>query len=97
MELCLAWMTIKMWIVAVQMPFFLLVHIMFPEQVREKRKEMHLHVVWACCSFLWVTEPEKTADISRCHHLFPPEMTSEEREQKFCTDDVSLSRFGFCF
>ena len=42
MELCLAWMTIKMWIVAVKMPFFLLAHIMFPEQVREKRKEMHL-------------------------------------------------------
>ena len=45
MELCLAWMTIKMWIVAVKMPFFLLAHIMFPEQVREKRKEMHLQGV----------------------------------------------------
>ena len=45
MELSLAWMTIKMWIVAVKMPFFLLAHIMFPEQVREKRKEMHLQGV----------------------------------------------------
>ena len=39
MELCLASMTIKMWIVAVKMSFSLLVHIMFPEQVREKRKK----------------------------------------------------------
>ena len=45
MELCLACMTIKMWIVAVKMPFFLSVHIMFPEQVRNKRKEMHLQGV----------------------------------------------------
>ena len=36
--------------------------------------------------------PEETADISRRHHWFPREMTSEERAQKFYTDDVSLSR-----
>ena len=63
----------------------------------KRKKKEKKHLVWACCSFLWVTEPEETANISRCHHLFPPEMTSEEREQKFCTVDVSLSRFGLCF
>ena len=36
--------------------------------------------------------------ISPRHHWFPREMTSEERERKFHTDDVSLPRFGqrFC-
>ena len=39
--------------------------------------------------------PEKqTTDISRRHHWFPREMTSEKREQKFHTDDVSLPRSG---
>ena len=33
-------------------------------------------------------QPEKTADISRCHHWFPRKMTSEKRVQKFHTDDV---------
>ena len=33
-------------------------------------------------------KPEKTADISRRHLLLPREMMSEERAQKFHTDDV---------
>ena len=37
-------------------------------------------------------KPRKSADISRRHHWFPREMTSEEREQKFHTDDASLPR-----
>ena len=37
----------------------------------------------------------KTADISRRHHWFPSEMRSEERGQKFHTDDVSLVRSGY--
>ena len=35
-------------------------------------------------------QPEKTAEISRRHGWFPCEMVSEERAQKFHTDDVSL-------
>ena len=35
---------------------------------------------------------EKTNQISRRHFWFPREMTSEERAQKFHTDDVSLPR-----
>ena len=35
-------------------------------------------------------EPEKTADISRARHLSPPKTTSEQRGQKFYTDDASL-------
>ena len=35
--------------------------------------------------------------ISPRHSWLPREMTSEEREQKFHTDDVSLPRFGQCF
>ena len=30
-------------------------------------------------------------------HWFPREMKSDERAQKFHTDDVSLPRFGQCF
>ena len=33
-------------------------------------------------------------DISRRHHLFPREMTSEKQLQKFRFDGVSLSRSG---
>ena len=36
--------------------------------------------------------PEKTADIPRRQHWFPREITSEERAQKFHTDDASLPR-----
>ena len=39
-------------------------------------------------------QPEKTADITRRHHWFPREMTSEKRVQKFHTDDVSLGISG---
>ena len=35
---------------------------------------------------------EKTVDISRSHQRFLRQMTSEERAQKFHTDDVSLPR-----
>ena len=38
--------------------------------------------------------PEKTADISRRHYCSLREMTSEERLQKFHTDDTSLPRYG---
>ena len=31
--------------------------------------------------------PDKTADISRCHHWLPCEMMSEQGLQKFHTDD----------
>ena len=31
--------------------------------------------------------PEKTADIWRRYHWFPRQMTSEERSQKFHTDE----------
>ena len=34
----------------------------------------------------------KTAEISRCQHWFPREVTFEERAQKFHSDDVSLRR-----
>ena len=34
---------------------------------------------------------------SRHHHWFPRKMTSEERAQKFHTDDVSLPWSGLCF
>ena len=37
-------------------------------------------------------KPEKTADISRPHHCFPREMTSEKQVQKFHTVDASLPR-----
>ena len=37
---------------------------------------------------------EKTADIWRRYHWFLRQMTSEKREQKFRTDDVSPSRSG---
>ena len=43
--------------------------------------------------FSW---PEKRAEISRRHNWFPREMTSEQRLQKFHTDDASLSRSGKC-
>ena len=36
--------------------------------------------------------PEKTGDIPRRQHLFLREITSEERAQKFHTDDASLPR-----
>ena len=36
----------------------------------------------------------KTADIPRRHRLFPREMTSEKRAQKFHTGDVTLPRSG---
>ena len=39
---------------------------------------------------------EKTACISQRHHWFPREMTSEQRLQKFHTDDASLPRSGWC-
>ena len=35
--------------------------------------------------------PKKTTGISRRHQWFPRELTSEEQEQKFSTDDVPLS------
>ena len=41
--------------------------------------------------FKWL---EKTADISRRHHRFPLEMTSEKRAQKFHTDDASPADLG---
>ena len=41
--------------------------------------------------------PEKTADISRRHHWFPREMTSEKRAQKFHTDDATLLSSIKCF
>ena len=40
------------------------------------------------------TYPEETADISWRHYWFLREMASEERAQKFHTDNVSLSRSG---
>ena len=40
----------------------------------------------------WVkTWLKKTTGISRRHQWFPREVTSEEQEQKFSSDDVSLS------
>ena len=39
-------------------------------------------------------QPEKTTDISRRHHWFPSEVTSEKRALKFYTEDVSLPRSG---
>ena len=44
-----------------------------------------------------IVDSLKTADISRRQHCFPREMTSEERAQKFHTDDESLHRTGYCF
>ena len=41
--------------------------------------------------------PGKAADISRCHHCFPREMTSEERLQKFHSDDLSSPAPGWGF
>ena len=40
---------------------------------------------------------EKTADISRRHHWFPREMTSEKQAQKFHTDDATLLSSIKCF
>ena len=40
---------------------------------------------------------KKTDDISRCHHWFPREMTSDKRAQKFHTNDASLPRSGKFF
>ena len=42
-------------------------------------------------------QPDKAADIWQRHHLFPYEMESEEREQKFYTDDTSLANSGRFF
>ena len=44
-----------------------------------------------------ISQPEKTADISRRHHCFPREMTSQKRVQKVHSDDASLPRSGWCF
>ena len=43
---------------------------------------------WPC--FVTNLSTEKTADILWRHDWFPPEMTTEQRPQKFHTDDVSL-------
>ena len=40
------------------------------------------------------TKPEKTAEILRRYHWFPREITSEERAEKFLTDDSTLPRFS---
>ena len=49
--------------------------------------------MWQICClrniFKW---PEKTASILRCHHWFSHRMMSEERVQKFHTDNVSQPR-----
>ena len=42
---------------------------------------------------LAIRQPEKTAVISQRHYWFP-RMASEERAQKFHTDDVLLPRSG---
>ena len=42
-------------------------------------------------------QPEKTANIWRCCHWFPLQMTFEKQAQKFHTDDASLPRSGWCF
>ena len=42
-------------------------------------------------------QPEKTANIWRCYHWFPLQMTFEKQAQKFHTDDASLPRSGWCF
>ena len=42
-------------------------------------------------------QPEKTANIWRCFHWFPLQMTFEKWAQKFHTDEASLSRSGWCF
>ena len=39
----------------------------------------------------------KKSDITRCHHWFTREMTSEKRAPKFPSDDTSLPRSGYCF
>ena len=46
------------------------------------------------CDRLQNGQPEKTVDISRRHHWFLREITSEKRAQKFHTDDMSLPRSG---
>ena len=46
----------------------------------------------------WCTfKPEKTAYILRRHHWCPRQVTSEERGQKFHSDDVSFPWSGKCF
>ena len=35
-----------------------------------------------------------TADILRCYHWFPRQVTSEKQVQKFHTDDASVPRSG---
>ena len=50
---------------------------------------------WVFSKNFWkkpTSQPEKTADISRCHQRFPRKMTSEERVYNFHTDDASLPR-----
>ena len=42
------------------------------------------------------TKPEKTAEILRRYHWFPREITSEERAEKFHTDDATLPITWLC-
>ena len=50
-----------------------------------------------CRKYCFPGSPEKTADISRRHHWFPRQMTSEKQAQKFHTDDVTLLSSIKCF
>ena len=48
------------------------------------------HVIVICVYTNFSVYLVKAASILQHHHLFPCEMTSEERAQTFHTDDMSL-------
>ena len=49
------------------------------------------------CNHGSLTKQPIEADISQRHRLFPYEMASEEREQKFYADDASVASSGRFF
>ena len=59
-----------------------------------KRKKIARHGLHTLSVATRYTTQEKTAAIFRRYHLFPHEMTSKKRAQKFHTDNVSVPRSG---
>ena len=62
--------------------------------MKEKMPDVLGHFSLKKKIFVLLFISEKTADISRRHHSFPCEMTSEQRAQKFYTDVVHCPELG---
>ena len=55
-----------------------------------------LPIYKGCQMLQTILQPEKTADISRCHHQLFCKMMSEKTAQNFHSDNASLHRSGQC-